>query len=77
DKLSLGKSLAVALDVLSDDVPKISKGLLLFFGCADAKVGWINKAPTDANAIIAVMRYILLFIQTYNQYIVYIGSCYF
>jgi hypothetical protein len=39
---------------------------------ADAKVGWVNKAPTDANAIIAAMRYILLYIQTnksmYNIY---------
>jgi hypothetical protein len=40
--------------------------------CADATVGCINKAPTDANAINAAMRYILLFIQTniqlYNIY---------
>jgi hypothetical protein len=32
--------------------------------CADAKVGCVNKAPTDANANIAAMRYILLFIRT-------------
>jgi hypothetical protein len=28
-----------------------------------AKIGCVNKVPTDANAKIAAMRYILLFIQ--------------
>jgi hypothetical protein len=37
-----------------------------------ARIGCVNKAPTDANAKIAAMRYILLFIRTnlpmYNIY---------
>ena len=55
-----------------DEGVALFKILSIMLLCADATVGCINKAPTDANAIIAAMRYILLFIrskiQLYNIY---------
>jgi hypothetical protein len=67
---SLSADLIGSLESLLLEVGLFKKLSMLLW--ADAKVGWVNKAPTDANAIIAAMRYILLYIQTnkslYNIY---------
>jgi hypothetical protein len=78
DKLELTGAASAELEPDLDSVGVISLllSLLLLVGRAlsktfstmlpfsDAKIGCVNKAPTDANAKIAAMRYILLFIRT-------------
>jgi hypothetical protein len=43
---------------------ELSKTFSIMLPFSDAKIGCVNKAPTDANAKIAAMRYILLFIRS-------------
>jgi hypothetical protein len=40
------------------------KAFSIMLPFSDAKIGCVNKAPTDANAKIAAMRHILLFIRS-------------